>query len=186
LSLGAYRISDDGNLLAYSTDTTGYRQYTLVIRISGPELSFPRRSSASTPVMWATDNKTIFYVTEDAVTKRSDSFYRHVLARRQEISSSTSPTSLRHRRVPNARQGLHRRRVAEANTSEFAIFPPEAGRSVARRRPRAVDHKYFLDHRGDLFYIRTNDHAKNYRLVTAPDSAPEMKNWKEVIRRAPT
>src|SRR5437588_11168453 len=29
LSLGSYRVSDDGNLLAYSTDNTGYRQYAL-------------------------------------------------------------------------------------------------------------------------------------------------------------
>ena len=32
MSLGAYLPSDDGNLLAYSTDNTGYRQYTLQIK----------------------------------------------------------------------------------------------------------------------------------------------------------
>ena len=29
MALGALTVSDDGNLLAYSTDTTGFRQYTL-------------------------------------------------------------------------------------------------------------------------------------------------------------
>src|SRR5712664_3567461 len=29
MSLGAYSVSDDGNLLAYTTDNTGFRQYTL-------------------------------------------------------------------------------------------------------------------------------------------------------------
>ena len=66
--------SDDGNLLAYSTDTTGYRQYKLQIKDlrSGQLLAetFERVGN----VAWATDNKTIFFTTEDAVTKRSDKF----------------------------------------------------------------------------------------------------------------
>ncbi len=32
MALGAYTISDDGNLLAYSTDNTGFRQYRLHLR----------------------------------------------------------------------------------------------------------------------------------------------------------
>ena len=32
LGLGSYVVSDDGNWLAYSTDTTGYRQYTLHVK----------------------------------------------------------------------------------------------------------------------------------------------------------
>ena len=79
LSLGSYRVSDDGNLLAYSTDNTGYRQYTLYIKNLRTGALLPEKIERVDTVMWATDNKTIFYVTEDNVTKRSDSFYRHVL-----------------------------------------------------------------------------------------------------------
>src|ERR1700688_4648684 len=32
LGLGEFSVSDDGNLLAYSLDTTGYRQYTLFVK----------------------------------------------------------------------------------------------------------------------------------------------------------
>ena len=32
MALGAYAVSDDGNLLAYSTDNTGFRQYTLYVK----------------------------------------------------------------------------------------------------------------------------------------------------------
>ena len=28
MAIGAFSVSDDGKLLAYSTDTTGFRQYT--------------------------------------------------------------------------------------------------------------------------------------------------------------
>jgi oligopeptidase B len=51
--------------------------------------------------------------------------------------------------------------------------------------PRQADHEYDVDHRGDLFYIRTNKGAKNFRVVTAPVSDTSEKNWKEFIAHRP-
>src|SRR5215471_1601842 len=79
MSIGAFAPSDDGNLLAYSTDNTGYRQYTLHVKNLKTGELLPERIERVDNVAWATDNKTIFYVTEDAVSKRSDKFWRHVL-----------------------------------------------------------------------------------------------------------
>ena len=79
LALGSYQVSDDGNLLAYTTDTTGYRQYTLFIKDLRTGRLLQETIERVDAVMWATDNKTIFYVTEDPVTKRSDKVFRHVL-----------------------------------------------------------------------------------------------------------
>ncbi|HXH94108.1 MAG TPA: S9 family peptidase [Thermoanaerobaculia bacterium] len=183
LSLGAYRVSDDGNLLAYSTDTTGYRQYTLVIKDLRTGTLLPEKIERVDTVMWATDNKTIFYVTEDAVTKRSDSFYRHVLGTPANDLVFHEPDELYDIGAFRTRDKAFIVVESQSKTTSEARYlpankPAEALRVVV---PRTSDHKYFVDHRGDLFYIRTNDHAKNYRLVTAPDSAPEMKNWKEII-----
>jgi oligopeptidase B len=183
LSLGAYRVSDDGNLLAYSTDTTGYRQYTLVIKDLRTGALLPEKIERVDTVMWATDNKTIFYVTEDAVTKRSDSFYRHVLGTPANDLVFHEPDELYDIGAFRTRDKTFIVVESQSKTTSEARYlpankPAEALRVVV---PRTSDHKYFVDHRGDLFYIRTNDHAKNYRLVTAPDSAPEMKNWKEII-----
>src|SRR3979409_583752 len=79
MSVGAFVPSDDGNLLAYSTDNTGYRQYTLRVKDLRNGQLFPESIERVDNVVWATDNKTMFYVTEDAVTKRNDKFFRHVL-----------------------------------------------------------------------------------------------------------
>src|SRR5512146_46930 len=79
MSIAAYRVSDDGNLLAYSTDNTGFRQYTLHVKNLKTGELLAENIERVDNVAWATDNKTIFYVTEDAVTKRSDKFFRHVL-----------------------------------------------------------------------------------------------------------
>ena len=79
MSIGDFIPSDDGNLLAYSTDNTGYRQYLLQVKDLRTGQLLPERMERVTSVVWANDNKTLFYVTEDAVTKRSDKFFRHVL-----------------------------------------------------------------------------------------------------------
>src|SRR5438034_1021220 len=68
LSLGAYSVSDDGNLLAYSTDTTGYRQYTLHFKDLRTGQVLPDQAERVRGVAWASDNKTVMFVTEDAVT----------------------------------------------------------------------------------------------------------------------
>src|SRR5262249_1174239 len=48
-----------------------------------------------------------------------------------------------------------------------------------------AEHEYDVDHRGDLFYIRSNKGAKNFRVVTAPVSDPSEKNWKEFVAHQP-
>ncbi|MGB9179366.1 MAG: S9 family peptidase [Pyrinomonadaceae bacterium] len=183
LAIGSYRVSDDGNLLAYTTDTTGYRQYTLQIKDLRTGQLLPDRAERVDQVMWSTDNKTLFYVTEDQVTKRSDKFWRHALGSDKsdliydekdelyDISAfrskdkayifveSGSKTTTEYRYLP-----------ANNPTSDLKVF-----------LPRESDHMYYVDHRGDLFYIRTNQGAKNYRLMTAPVGNPQKKNWKEIL-----
>ena len=79
MSLGALSPSDDGNLLAYSTDNTGYRQYTLQVKDLRTGQLLPEKIERVDSMAWANDNKTLFYQTEDPVTKRSDKLWRHVL-----------------------------------------------------------------------------------------------------------
>ena len=77
MSLGAFRPSDDGSLLAYSTDDTGFRQYTLVVKDLRTGALLPERMLRVTSVAWAADGKTLFYTVEDETTKRSHRVYRH-------------------------------------------------------------------------------------------------------------
>jgi len=183
LALGSYRVSDDGNLLAYSTDNTGYRQYTLFIKDLRTGALLPEKIERVDTVMWATDNKTIFYVTEDNVTKRNDSFYRHVLGTSTNDLIFHEPDEVYDIGAFRTRDKAFIVVESGSKTTTEARYLPagKPGEALRVVVPRKSDHRYFVDHRGDRFYIRTNDHAKNFRLVTAPDSDPEMKNWKEII-----
>jgi protease II len=77
LGLGIFEVSDDNRLLAYATDTTGFRQYTLEVKDLGTGELLPFRVERVTSAAWSSDNRTLFYVVEDEVTKRSHQLWRH-------------------------------------------------------------------------------------------------------------
>ena len=78
MAVGAYTVSDDGNLLAYSTDSTGFRQYTLRVKDLRTGRLLPDRMEKVVSVTWAGDGRTLFYTVEDHA-KRSHRVLRHVL-----------------------------------------------------------------------------------------------------------
>jgi oligopeptidase B len=187
MAVGSFAPSDDGNLLAFSTDNTGYRQYTLQIKNLRTGELLPEKIERVDDIAWATDNKTLFYVTEDAVTKRNDKFFRHVLGTDNYDLLYDEKDELFDIRVQRSRDKAVIMLAAFAKTStEFRYIP--AGNPNAAWKTiiaRAPDHEYDVEHRGDLFYIRTNKGAQNFRVVTAPVSDPSEKNWKEFVAHRP-
>src|SRR5213076_1381762 len=87
LGLGSLDVSDDNALLAYSTDVTGFRQYTLEIKNLAANALLSFKVERATSAAWAPDNQTLFYTIEDEVSKRSYRLYRHILG-------STEPDTL--------------------------------------------------------------------------------------------
>ncbi len=187
LGLGAYAVSDDGNYLAYTTDTTGYRQYTLRIKDLRTGELLPESIERVGSVMWATDNKTIFYSTEDATTKRSDKFFRHVIKTDKSDLVFEDKDELFDVYGGRTRDKAMILIASGSKTStEYHYIPADKPESAPKViLAREADHEYSVDHRGGLFYIRTNQGAKNFRLVTAPVANPAKANWREVIAHRP-
>ena len=187
LSVAAFQVSDDGNLLAYTTDTTGFRQYELHVKDLRSGTTLPDSAERVTSLVWATDNKTIFYTTEDPVTKRSNLLFRYILG-------SGHPEELYNEKDELYRIGLSRTRdkkfillsIGATDSTEVRYLPADHPRDrfhlfLARQR----DHKYEIDHRDGLFYVRTNKGAKNYRIVTAPVSDPSPAHWSDFLPHRP-
>ena len=183
LAIGAYAISDDGNLLAYSTDTTGYRQYALQVKDLRTGEILPDKVERVTSVAWAADNKTLFLVTEDATTKRSDKFWRHTLGKAENDLVFDEKDEMYDIGVYRTRDRKVTILQSESKTTTEARYIPSDNPTADLKviLPRESDHEYYVDHREGLFYIRTNKGAKNFKLVTAPVSDPTVKNWKEII-----
>jgi oligopeptidase B len=187
LGLGAYRVSDDGNWLAYSTDTTGYRQFTLHVKDLRTGQVLAESIDRAGSVVWANDNTTIFYTTEDEVSKRSNQFWRHVVgAKDSELLYEEKDVLF----DVGAGRSLDRKVIflgSYAKTSrEFRYLPADEPTSALKLvLPREAGHEFDVDHYNGEFYIVTNRGATNFRVVTAPMSDPSEKNWKPFIEHNP-
>jgi oligopeptidase B len=186
-AVGMNRVSDDADLLAYSVDFTGFREYTLYVKNLQTGELLPDTIEKVGLIAWAADNKTLFYTTEDSA-KRPYRIYRHTLG-------SNEPDTL----IYEEPDGLYRAFLyrskdkkyiflgsAASTSTEIRFFPADNPTAEARLIcPRELEHEYSVDHRDGLLYIRTNKGAVNFRLMTAPITAPEFDNWKELIPHRP-
>jgi len=182
MNVGRYEVSDDGNLLAYSTDNTGYRQYVLHIKDLRTGEDLPDRAEKTGTILWAADNKTIFYTVENPA-KRQWRMYRHTLGSSDDALVYEEKDDLYDVYADRSLSGDWIFLTSESKTmSEVRAIPANDPTAAPRVIvPRKADLKYFLEHRRDRFYILTNDAGINYRVVSAPIDNPQQKNWHEVI-----
>src|SRR5208282_1299170 len=189
MSLGAFEVSDDGNLLAYTTDNTGFRQFTLAVKDLRTGKNLLDHAERVDSIAWANDNKTIFYTVEDDVSKRSYQLYRHAVG-------TAGPDPLIYEEkderfevgVGKTRSKSYLLLISSSHTTSEARFIP-VGQPMAEWKliePRKQNVEYYPDHNGDFFYIRVNDTGRNFRLVKAPVSDPGSKNWQEVVPYRPS
>ena len=186
ISLGDMKVSDDANTLLFTTDETGFRQYKLFRKnLTTGQVEGPLAERV-TSVEWAADNATVFYVTEHPVTKRSDSLWR--------LKAAGQPELLLEEKDELFRIGLERTKdrrylvlqTASTDTWESRLLDaaqPDGAFKVVL--PREKGHKYDIDHREGLLYIRTNRDAKDFRVVTAPLQDPRPVQWKPYIDHRP-
>ena len=185
MSLGASEVSDDSNLLAFTTDNVGFRQYKLHIKDLRTGRLLPDTAERVDSIVWAADNKTILYSTEDATTKRSDLVHRHVLG----TDSASDPLVFDEKDerydvyVFRTRDDKYLMMQSESHvTSEIKFLPADDPTGTWKLiEPRREGVRYYADEGNDLFYIRVNDTDPSYRLVTAPVANLGKANWTELI-----
>ncbi|MET0753595.1 MAG: S9 family peptidase [Pyrinomonadaceae bacterium] len=186
-SIGNFNVSDDGNILAFSTDTTGYRQYTLQFKDLRTGKILPDKIERVTSVAWANDNKTVFFVTEDAEDKRSDKLWRHEIGSDKNELLYEEKDLLFDIGVSRSRDKKMIFLGAYAKTMQEYRYLPADNPSGDWKMvlPREKDHEYSVDHYNGEFYIITNKNAENFRVVQAPIADASQKNWKEFIPHNP-
>ncbi|HEY2471716.1 MAG TPA: S9 family peptidase [Terracidiphilus sp.] len=197
-SIGATDISDDGRWLAYTTDLTGFRQYTLHIKDLETGETLAGEVERVGSVTWTTDNRgpqgqvlvpgvagTLFYTVEDEEQKRQFQLFRHTLhtPHTQDVLGYQDDDERFNIGVGRTRDGKYI--VLESGshtTTECRVLPADQPTGAfAVITPREDEHEYAVDHRNGQWFIRTNDRGRNFRLVTAPANAPSRENWVERI-----
>ncbi|MFQ6007695.1 MAG: S9 family peptidase [Candidatus Zixiibacteriota bacterium] len=184
-AVAALAVSPSQKLLAYTVDTTGGEVYTLYVKnLSTGKLLLDTVPEMSGSLVWANDNRTIFYTTLDQ-TKRPYKLFRH------ELGSDPKDDPLIYQEEDNAYYlGITKTRSKEyllmklgsMVTTEIHYLNANNPRGTFKViHPRQHEMEYDVSHHGDKFFIRTNDNAKNFKLVEAPISDPSKENWKEII-----
>jgi oligopeptidase B len=182
LGLGLYKISDDGNLLLYSLDTTGFREYRGYVKDFQTGEVLPDALGQVNSAEWASDNKTIFYVKED-YAKRPYRLHKHVLGMSNDDVVYEEKDELYRVWVSRSSDHEYIFLYSESSiTSEVWYLSSNKGENkFALLLAREEGYEYSVGHREGLFYIRTNKDAKNFRLVTAPVEKPSSGNWSELV-----
>ncbi|MDQ3713497.1 MAG: S9 family peptidase [Acidobacteriota bacterium] len=186
-AIGHFEVSDDGNLLAFSSDSTGYRQYTLQIKDLRTGKMLSDKIERVTSVEWANDNKTLFFTTEDDVTKRSDKFWKHTLGSNDNTLIYNEKDELFGLGIGRSRDKKMMFLSSDAATMrEYRYLPADQSNGEWKIvLPREKDHEYAVDHYNGEFYITTNKNAENFRVVRAPVADPSEKNWTDFIAHNP-
>ena len=185
MALGTMVISDDGNLLAYSCDNRGFRQYKLYVKDLRTGEVLPERADRVGSVVWAADNRTLFYTVEDEEQKRQFQCYRHVLGAPPAEDELVYEEQDERFNIGAGRTRDDRYIILESashTTTEERFLRADEPRGEWRLiEPRRDEIEYYADHRNGRLYIRVNDTGRNFRLVTAPIDVPRRENWTELI-----
>ncbi len=186
MALGAYDVSNDGTLLAYSLDNTGFREYTLYVMDLRTRALIGEPIPRTGSVAWAQDGKTLFYTVDDSA-KRPYRLYRHVLGTASHDLVHEENDELFRIGVGQTRSRKYILMFAGSHTtSEWSYLDASAPQGEFRLvSPRQHQHEYDVEHHGERFFIRTNDSGRNYRLVEAPVATPGREHWKEVVAHRP-
>ena len=186
MQVGTLSVSPDGRLLAYTTDATGFRQYTLAVKNLETGEMLPETAERVGSVVWAPDSQTLFYTTEDKQTKRQDRVFRHVMG--------AMPIEVFHEEDERFNVGVGRTRdreylllqVGSHTTSETWVLYAAARTAAFRLLAKRVDdEEYDVDHRGGFFYIHTNHEAERFRLMRAPVTETGREHWREILAEQP-
>ena len=179
-------VSSNNEILAYGVDNVSRRIYTIYFKnLKTGEMLSDEIPNTTGGVVWANDNKTVFYSQKDDAL-RSYKIFRHTLGtdasedteifheEDETYSAFVYKTKSKDYVVIGSYSTLSQEyRFIDANNpmGEFTIFQP---------RERGLE--YSIAHLDDNWFIRTNkDEAKNFKIMSTPVTNTSKENWKDVI-----
>jgi oligopeptidase B len=189
--VGSPVVSPDNRLLAYAEDDVGRRQYVLHVKDLVTGQTFTDAVDNVEPdLIWADDNKTVFYIAKDPVTLLSKRVKAHVLG--------TPPSADRlvyEEKDDSFYMGLLRTRsdkficigLQSTVSNEERCAPADNPTAFTVIAPRQREFRYEADHLDGRWVIRTNWNAKNYKLMTLPGDAPlgDRSLWRDLAPNSP-
>src|SRR5258708_35348588 len=172
MAVGGITVSPDGFKLAYSTDNTGFRQYTLHVRDLRTGKGLRDTAERVGSIAWGADSTTLLYTTEDEVTKRHDHVFRHRMG-----DSAAQDVVVYEEKDERFNVGVDKTKdckyllmeCGSHTTSEWrflsAYTPKEEFRVSA---PRVEEREYVVDHLHGMFLIPPSGAGTAFRVGNEP------------------
>jgi len=191
-AVGDWTVSQNNALLAYALDTVGRRQYSLKVKdlTTGKTLA-DNVPNAEPNLIWADDNRTIYYIEKDPVTLLSKRVKAHVLR-----TPASADKLVYEEKDDSFYMGVERTSddkylcifLQSTVSNEQRCTSAAAPGEWAVVAPREREFHYSADHVASRWIIRTNaDGAKNYKLMTLADSdaAQGRSGWRDLVAHDP-
>ncbi|MGI8561003.1 MAG: S9 family peptidase [Luteimonas sp.] len=190
-NVGDWEVSQDNRLLAYADDSTGRRQYTIRFKDLDTGETYPDEiKGVSASLVWADDNRTLFYIENDPETLLTVRVKKHVLG-----TPASDDVLVYEEEDDSFYMGIGRTRddkficisVESTVSSEMRCTAAAAPGAFTVLAPRERDVEYDADHYDGRWVIHTNAPdekgvpSPNFKLVTAPTASTSRKDWKDWI-----
>ncbi len=189
-NVGDFTISPDNRLLAWADDDNGRRQYRIHFRNLETGQAYPDSiPGVADNLVWADDNRTLFYVENDPETLLTVRVKKHVLG----TDPNVDPV-VYEEHDDSFYMGIDRSRddqyivigLSSTLSSELRYAPASNPETFAVLAPRASEVEYDADHIAGHWVIRTNDGgASNFQLMTAADGSTSRDDWKPLLAHDP-
>lgn len=185
-SVGGLSISPDNKTLAFSEDTVSRRIYKIrFINLETGEFLADELKNTTGELIWANDNKTVFYTTKNEVSLLSEKVWRH------QVGSKQSDDELVYEeKDPSYYIGVSksksRKYIMIWNSStlsnDFHLLDADNPQGEFKQFiPREKVHEYSVEHFRDKFYILTNWNAENFCLMETSIDQTDKEHWQTVI-----
>lgn len=184
--IGSVSVSVDNQFIAYSSDKTGRRIYTIFFKnLKTGEIFEDKIENTTGKAVWAGDNQHIFYIRKDE-SLRAYQIHRHELG-----TDTEKDVLIFHEEDETFDVNVFKTKSLEyifissssTNEDEHRFIPADnvfADWKIIQERTE--DLEYSVEHYQDDFYIITNaDDSTNFKIVKTKVSQPEIENWVDFI-----
>ncbi len=188
--LAEWNPSPNNEILALSEDFVGRRKYNITFRQNkNGKFLKDKISDVSGGVVWANDNKTVFYGKKDSVTLREFQIYRHILG-----TDSKTDVLVYEEKDEKFSAGVGKSITNKyimlysysSTTSEMQWI--DADKPLDKPSvflPRKQGHLYEIAHHSNGFYILSNDQATNKRILVSASAPTSLESCQELVAHDP-
>ncbi len=182
-----FNVSYDNKLMSYSIDTLGRRRYEIHFKNIETEKELDDViSDTDGELVWANDNKTVFYIKKDEETLREYQVWKHVLGTSPENDKLVFEEKDEAFYVSVSKSKSDKYIfISSFSTlsSEYQILDADKPNDDFRVLiPRSENHEYHAEPHGNYLYVSTNyGGAENFKIVKTSLKNPNIKTAEEII-----